>query len=74
MATPKMKTPKMKTVYCLRTRIDDKAHWGNAEYYPTRKERNRVASFARAIRGLRTHSFEEKMEPTIADRLTEEQP
>ncbi len=51
----------MKTVYCLRTRLDDSQPWGEPEYFRTRKLRDSAASVCRIMGGIRTHSFEEKV-------------
>lgn len=50
-----------RTVYVLRIREDDSAPWGEPTYYRTRRRRDRAAMTCRALGGLRTHSFEEKM-------------
>lgn len=59
----------MKTVYCLRIRVDDNSEWSEADYYRTRKARDECASVNRIIGGFRTHSFEEKKTPEEAEAL-----
>lgn len=44
--------------FILRTRVNDDAEWGEPEVFATRRQRDKAASFARIIGGLRTHSFE----------------
>lgn len=57
------KPVRKKTVYCLRSRLDDASEWGEPEYYSTRKKRDRVSAMARIIGGARIHSYEEKKTP-----------
>jgi len=63
----------MKTLYCLRIRIDDASPWGKTKFFSTRTERDRIASFNRIIGGLRTYSFEEKVSKQQAIVLLAEQ-
>ena len=50
----------MKTIYGLKTRMNDSESWSETTWYKTKKERDRVASINRVIGGFRTYSFEEK--------------
>lgn len=61
--------PKLKTVYCLRVRMDDESHWGEPEYYRTKRERDRVASMNRVLGGIRTHSFQERKPTEEVERI-----
>lgn len=57
----------MKTVYCLRIRPDDESDWSNPTYYQKRRNRDHDASFNRIIGGIRTHSYEEKLDPQTVE-------
>lgn len=59
----------MKTVYCLRVRLDDQSEWSEPEYYKTRRERDRTGATNRILGGIRTHSFEEKKTPEQISEL-----
>ncbi len=59
----------MKTVYCLRVRINDKEEWSDKECYRTRKQRDTSASVARIIGGMRTHSFEENISAKALEEI-----
>ncbi len=59
----------MKTIYCLRVRMDDASPWGETEYYRTRKERDKTAATNRILGGIRTHSSEEKKTPEEIEQL-----
>jgi len=50
----------LKTIYCLRTRTEDKDPWSEPSHYRTRKERDKVAAENRILGGIRTWSYEEK--------------
>lgn len=67
---PSLKGVRMKTIYCLRIRMDESQPWGETEYYRTRKERDQTAAINRIIGGIRTHSFEEKQSREEIDALT----
>lgn len=58
-----------KTVYCLRTRMDDGAEWSEPSFFRTRKERDYIAAQKRILAGIRTHSYEEKMPVETLDEL-----
>lgn len=53
---------KTKTIYLLRIRENDQSEWGEPANYPTRRERDQVAAQCRAWGGLRTWSYDEKIE------------
>lgn len=62
----------MKTVYCLRIRLDESRPWGETGYYRTRKERDNCERVNRCLGGIRTHSFQEKVTPERYLELAEE--
>lgn len=49
-----------KTLYCLRTRENEKERWSPTDYYYSRKERDADEKTARCLFGIRTMSFTEK--------------
>lgn len=59
----------MKTVYVLRTRLNDNLPWSEPEYYRKRKERDEAERVNRVLGGIRTHSYEEKRTPEEIDQL-----
>lgn len=64
-----MGTPKMKTVYVLKVRGNDKEPWGDLAYYRGRSERDSDERANRCLGGLRTHSYEEKKTAEEAEEL-----
>lgn len=57
-----MKKPKQKIIYVLRIRLDESKEWGTPIYYNSRVNRNEAASLNRIIGGLRTWSYQERMD------------
>jgi hypothetical protein len=51
-----------RTRYVLRTRMSDESQWGPPEYFASRKERDAAAAQCRILGGIRTWSFDEKIE------------
>lgn len=51
---------KKKTVYGIRTRMQDSDPWSEPTWYRTAKQRDRIGSMNRIIGGIRTWSFQEK--------------
>lgn len=49
---------KLRKVYCLRTRVDDKSEWSEEEVFVRRKDRDTIAAECRIFGGIRTHTFE----------------
>ena len=64
--------PKKKTVYVLRIRLDESQEWGQPIYYISRVNRNEAASTNRIIGGLRTWSYEEKMDASKVMEVCED--
>lgn len=58
----------MRSVFGLRIRPDDKSEWSEAEYYQTRKERDRDERMNRCLAGFRTHAWSENR---TEDEITE---
>jgi hypothetical protein len=67
-----MKIPKQKTVYVLRIHLDESKEWGKPIYYNYRVKRNEAASLNRIIGGLRTWSYQERMDASKAMEVCED--
>ena len=65
-----MKTKK-KTVYLLRVRENDNAQWSEPTAFTTRLKRDNAAMYHRALLGMRTHSYEEKVAVEQTERKAE---
>ena len=59
----------MKTVYCLRIRVDNASPWGEVEYFLSKKQRNHSERTVRCLLGGRTHSYDEEMTPAQIKEL-----
>ena len=64
----------MKTIYFLRTRLDESEPWNEPEVFATRKERNDTEKMVRCLGGIRTHSYEKKVGKEQAEALIAGEP
>lgn len=62
----------MKTVYCLKIRVDESQPWGPASYFRKRKDRDEAEMMNRCLGLFRTHSYEEKKPREEIDDLCDE--
>ncbi len=65
-------TARKRTVYCLRTRLDDDRPWSDTKYFLTKRDRDVNSATCRILLGVRTHSFEEKRTPEEIEELCDD--
>lgn len=65
----KEKAVRKRTVYILRTRLDDSKPWSLPMYFRKRRDRDSNGASCRCLLGVRTHSYEEKRTPAEIDEL-----
>lgn len=61
------KKPMKKLLYVLRIRLTDFDQWSDPSYFLKRKDRDKCASMNRIIGGMRTHCYEERIDPASVE-------